>query len=126
MNIADSGPSCHDEAVARKLAALAHPVRLRLLRSLGTGHSCCVKDLVGPTGLAQSTVSQHLKVLVEAGLVSFRADRQSSRYTVNAAALRELAGIIGTTLDHCCSGGCSPSGDGELADHTRQGTPRRP
>jgi len=126
MNIADADISPSDEAVARKLAALAHPVRLRLLRSLGAGDSCCVKDLVGPTGLAQSTVSQHLKVLVEAELVSFRADRQSSRYTVNAAALRDLAGIIGTTLDHCCGGGCSPSGDGEFADHTRQGAPRRP
>jgi DNA-binding transcriptional ArsR family regulator len=61
----------------------------------------CVKVLVGRIGLAQSTVSQHLKVLVDAELVRFRADRQSSRYTVNSGALRELAAIIGTTLDRC-------------------------
>ena len=106
--------------MARKLAALAHPVRLRLLRNLGAADTCCVKDLVGPTGLAQSTVSQHLKVLVEAELVSFRTEKQSSRYTVNASALRELAGVIGQTLDHCCGGDCSRSGDGEIADYTRQ------
>ncbi|MEM5472172.1 metalloregulator ArsR/SmtB family transcription factor [Hoeflea sp. AS60] len=110
-----------DEAVARKLAALAHPVRLRLLRDLGAADSCCVKDLVGRIGLAQSTVSQHLKVLVEADLVNFRSERQSSRYTVNADALRQLAGVIGQTLDHCCGdASCSRAGNGEYADQNRQ------
>jgi ArsR family transcriptional regulator, arsenate/arsenite/antimonite-responsive transcriptional repressor len=121
MNVSGTDLSPKDEAVARKLAALAHPVRLRLLRDLGAADSCCVKDLVGRIGLAQSTVSQHLKVLVDADLVNFRTDRQSSRYTVNASALRELAGVIGQTLDHCCGGvSCTRIGDGEYADHNRQ------
>ena len=121
MNVSDPDIISKDEAVARKLAALAHPVRLRLLRNLGAAETCCcVKDLVGPTGLAQSTVSQHLKVLVEAELVSFRTEKQSSRYTVNAGALRELAGVIGQTLDHCCGGSCSRTSDGEIADSNRQ------
>lgn len=121
MNVSRPDLSPKDETVARKLAALAHPVRLRLLRDLGAADSCCVKDLVGRIGLAQSTVSQHLKVLVEADLVNFRTDRQSSRYTVNADALRELAGIIGQTLDHCCGGaGCSRGTDGEREHHNRQ------
>ncbi len=121
MNVSRPDLSPKDETIARKLAALAHPVRLRLLRNLGAANSCCVKDLVGPTGLAQSTVSQHLKVLVEADLVKFRTDRQSSRYTVNADALRELAGIIGQTLDHCCGGaGCSRMTGDEGEDHNRQ------
>lgn len=119
MKIVDPDTSPNDDAVARKLAALAHPVRLRLLRNLGAAEACCVKDLVGPTGLAQSTVSQHLKVLVEAELVSFRTEKQSSRYTVNAGALRELAGIIGQTLDHCCGGACLPDCEDEFSDHTR-------
>lgn len=119
MKIVDPVISPNDDAVARKLAALAHPVRLRLLRNLGAAEACCVKDLVGPTGLAQSTVSQHLKVLVEAELVSFRTEKQSSRYTVNAGALRELAGIIGQTLDHCCGGACLPACEDEFSDHTR-------
>ncbi|MGJ8569914.1 MAG: ArsR/SmtB family transcription factor [Hoeflea sp.] len=116
MKVTDPDIVSKDEAVARKLAALAHPVRLRLLRNLGAADTCCVKDLVGPTGLAQSTVSQHLKVLVEAELVSFRTEKQSSRYTVNTIALRELAEVIGQTLDHCCGGGCSRSGDSEFAN----------
>lgn len=111
-----------DTAVARKLAALAHPVRLRLLRDLGAAGSCCVKDMVGRIGLAQSTVSQHLKVLVDAELVSFRTDRQSSRYTVNSGALRDLAAIIGTTLDRCCAGAsCTGAGRDELTDYNRAG-----
>jgi DNA-binding transcriptional ArsR family regulator len=111
-----------DRAVARKLAALAHPVRLRLLRDLGAADSCCVKDMVGRIGLAQSTVSQHLKVLVDADLVNFRTDRQSSRYTVNSDVLRELSAIIGTTLDRCCAGArCSAAGGGDLTDHNRAG-----
>ncbi|WP_417416635.1 ArsR/SmtB family transcription factor [Hoeflea sp.] len=121
MNVSDPDISPKDETVARKLAALAHPVRLQLLRNLGASDSCCVKDLVGRIGLAQSTVSQHLKVLVDADLVNFRTDRQRSRYTVNAAALRELAGNIGQTIDHCCGGaGCSRVSDGEWTDHNRQ------
>lgn len=124
MNVSRPDLFPKDETVARKLAALAHPVRLRLLRDLGAADSCCVKDLVGRIGLAQSTVSQHLKVLVEADLVNFRADRQSSRYTVNAEALRELAGIIGQTLDHCCGGaGCSRATGGDPEDHNRQASP---
>lgn len=120
MNVIDPDQFLKDEAVARKLAALAHPVRLRLLRNLGAADSCCVKDLVGRIGLAQSTVSQHLKVLVEADLVTFRADRQSSRYTINADALSDLAGVIGQTLDHCCGGACSRAGGNAFADNIRQ------
>lgn len=118
----DFDPDNHpdDDAVARKLAALAHPVRLRLLRQLGSADSCCVKDLVRRAGLAQSTVSQHLKVLVEAELVSYRPERQSSRYTINAQALRALAFVIGQTLDHCCGGCCPSAGSDEHSDFKRQ------
>lgn len=94
----------HDEEVARKLAALAHPVRLRLLRQIGSMQSCCVKEMVSQVGMAQSTVSQHLKVLVEAGLISYRPDRPRSCYRINVGALGDLAGDISETIDHCCGG----------------------
>lgn len=108
-----------DNAVARKLAALAHPVRLRLLRDLGAADCCCVKDLVGRAGLAQSTISQHLKVLAEAELISFRAERQCSYYAINAEAVRELAAVIGQTLDHCCAGVCGGF-EGESVSYTHR------
>ena len=94
-----------DQLVARRLAALAHPVRLRLLRTLGERDACCVKDLVARAGLAQSTVSQHLKVLVEAGLAGYRPERQMSRYHLERDALTGLAQAIGETLHACCRAG---------------------
>jgi ArsR family transcriptional regulator len=57
--------------LARSFAALSDPVRLRLLSLLATAPSgeACVCELVAPLGKAQPTVSHHLKVLAEAGLV---------------------------------------------------------
>src|SRR5919206_3565823 len=59
------------ETLARRFAALADPVRLRLVSLLATadGGAVCACDLVGPVGKSQPTVSHHLKVLADAGLV---------------------------------------------------------
>jgi len=48
---------------------LGHPARLRILEVLGQQEDCFCGDLVGMLGMAQSTISHHLKVLKEAGLV---------------------------------------------------------
>jgi ArsR family transcriptional regulator len=58
-------------ALARGFAALSDPARLRLLSMLTTAEAgeLCACDLVGPLGRSQPTVSHHLKVLYEAGLV---------------------------------------------------------
>jgi ArsR family transcriptional regulator, arsenate/arsenite/antimonite-responsive transcriptional repressor len=58
--------------LAKGFAALADPVRLRLLSILGSaqGGEVCACDLVEPVGKSQPTVSHHLKVLSEAGLVT--------------------------------------------------------
>jgi ArsR family transcriptional regulator len=58
--------------LAGVLKALADPARLRLLSMIATsdGGEACVCDLVQPLGLSQPTVSHHLKVLLDAGLVS--------------------------------------------------------
>lgn len=58
-----------DEVAAGVARALAHPVRIRILRILGTREECYCGDLCQEFSLAQSTISQHLKVLREAGLV---------------------------------------------------------
>jgi len=66
-------PLGEDDAtdLARHFAALADPVRLRLLGLIASapGGEVCACDLVEPVGRAQPTVSHHLKVLAEAGLV---------------------------------------------------------
>ncbi|WP_306118694.1 MULTISPECIES: metalloregulator ArsR/SmtB family transcription factor [unclassified Roseitalea] len=89
-----SGPCPNDDrdaVLARQLAALAHPTRLSILRWLGCRGQCCCKDLVAAMPIAQSTVSQHLKVLCEAGLVTFERRHPRSRYRVNQTALDVLA-----------------------------------
>lgn len=79
-----------DEAAAERLKALAHPVRLAIVRALAERNRCCCADVCSGLPLAQSTVSQHLKVLKEAGLVSFRRDGVRSSYVINAAAFAAL------------------------------------
>lgn len=59
------------EALARDLAVLADPARLRLLSLLVTSESgeACVCELVEPLGRSQPTVSHHLRILAEAGMI---------------------------------------------------------
>lgn len=63
------------EVLARSFAALADPIRLRLLSIVASNPSdTCACDLVEPSGRSQPTVSHHMKILVDAGLVT-RAKR---------------------------------------------------
>ncbi len=66
-----SAPLSEAEAaeLARVLAALADPVRLRLLSLVAAQHEICSCNLEGPLGKSQPTVSHHTKVLAEAGLL---------------------------------------------------------
>jgi ArsR family transcriptional regulator len=89
-----------DAAVAERLAAvlkaLGEPTRLRLV-SLIAGHEgaeACVCDLTAPVGLSQPTVSHHLKVLVEAGLLERAQRGKWAYYRLVPAALDALAGVF--------------------------------
>jgi DNA-binding transcriptional ArsR family regulator len=91
-----------DAGLSAGLAALAHPVRLAILRHLARHDACCCREVVERIDLAQSTVSQHLKVLVSAGLVHYEPQARRSRYTVDRPALDRLARRMGALLDDCC------------------------
>jgi ArsR family transcriptional regulator, arsenate/arsenite/antimonite-responsive transcriptional repressor len=59
------------EVLAQSFAALADPIRLRLLSFIAsTNGEVCACDLVEPSGRSQPTVSHHMKILVDAGLVA--------------------------------------------------------
>jgi ArsR family transcriptional regulator, arsenate/arsenite/antimonite-responsive transcriptional repressor len=112
MKSFSDAPSILDsDALPAQLAALAHPARLAILRHLSQRGSCCCGEVVGRLDLAQSTVSQHLKILVEAGLVRFANDRRRSVYAVDRGALTELSGSIRTLIDECCGPSCCTSAD---------------
>ncbi len=89
-------------ALIARLGALAHPARLRILEILARRGTCICGEIVEVVPLAQSTVSQHLKVLKEAGLVRGTIDGRKSCYCLDSAALeatrraldRLLAGLV--------------------------------
>ncbi len=83
--------------LARGFAALSDPVRLHLLSLIAAcgPDGACVCDLVGPVGRSQPTVSHHLKVLREAGLVS--ADKRGTWawYRIERSTLERLQRSLG-------------------------------
>ena len=95
--------SASAKALAVKLAALSHPTRIEILKHLSGNRACCCKDVVQQLDLAQSTVSQHLKVLVDAGLVSLSAKAQRSVYEIDAQALMQLSEAFAGLAARCCA-----------------------
>ncbi len=84
--------------LARRFAALSDPVRLQLLSLLATsdGGAVCVCDLVEPVGKSQPTVSHHLRVLREAGLVTSDKRGTNVWYAAVPDALEGLRRALGT------------------------------
>lgn len=82
--------------LAQTLKAIADPARLRLLSMIAAhkGGEACVCDLTEPLGLTQPTVSHHLKVLVDAGLVSRDKRGVWAYFTLVPGALDSLAEVL--------------------------------
>lgn len=78
--------------------ALGHPSRVRIIRLLRLGDASSVGHLVEQLGLAQSTVSEHLRVLREAGLVALALVPESAtkRYRTDIHRLRRLKALVGS------------------------------
>jgi ArsR family transcriptional regulator len=86
------------ETLAGALKAIADPARLRLI-SLVAAHEdqeACVCDLVDPVGLAQPTVSHHLKVLVDAGILTRQQRGRWAYYRVVPGTLDDIAQLLST------------------------------
>ena len=79
-----------DEEFASWAKALGHPTRVRIVRYLLQQESCTCAPIVDVIGGAQSTVSQHLKILKDAGLIQGTIDGKNTCYCVNAASFRQL------------------------------------
>ncbi len=83
-----------DVACAEELAqlswALAHPARVRIVRLLLNRSACMCGEIVAEMPLAQSTVSQHLKILKQSGLVQGEIDGPRVCYCINPDALAKL------------------------------------
>ncbi len=84
-----------DEELATLAKAVGHPVRVQILRILVRKNACICGDIVGELPLAQSTVSQHLKMLKQAGLIRGDVDGPRVCYCIEPRALRRLKALVG-------------------------------
>ncbi|WAB80399.1 metalloregulator ArsR/SmtB family transcription factor [Microcella daejeonensis] len=88
------------QALARTLKAVADPARLRLLSivAASTDGAVCVCDLTDPVGLSQPTVSHHLRVLVEAGLLAREKRGSWAYFSVVPGAVNALGALLGAAV----------------------------
>jgi len=100
-----------DVQLARRLKALAHPARLAIVRILAEREECICGEIVADLPLAQSTVSQHLNALKEAGLVQGTVEGPRTCYCLDPDALSDLEAdfdelfdaVVGSVIaSDCC------------------------
>lgn len=109
---------CHADGSAAAslvagLEALAHPARLRILEILAARGTCICGEIVEVVPLAQSTVSQHLKVLKEAGLVRGTIDGRKSCYCLDPVAIGALRARLDALFGRLMRGAGPGRGDRE-------------
>lgn len=87
------GPAA-DEELAMLAKAIGHPARVRILRMLSQKEARVCSDIVGELPLAQSTVSEHLRILKEAGLIRSREEGARVGYCINNETMRRLKALV--------------------------------
>lgn len=75
--------------------ALGHPARIRIVQLLVDQQSCIGGDIVAEIGLAQSTVSEHLRILKASGVITGEIEHPRICYSLNASILGDLAVWLG-------------------------------
>jgi ArsR family transcriptional regulator len=87
------GPDA-DEELAKLSKAIGHPTRVRILRMLSRKEARVCSQIVDELPLAQSTVSEHLRILKDAGLIRSSQDGPRIGYCINYDALRKLKALV--------------------------------
>lgn len=82
------------EDFARLAWAIAHPARVQIVRLLIGREACMCGEIVDQLPLAQSTVSQHLKILKESGLIQGEVDGPKVCYCINEKRLAQLKKFV--------------------------------
>ena len=83
-----------EERLASLAKAIGHPTRVRILRLLAERSSCVTGDLVAELPLAQSTVSEHLRILREAGLIQGEIEGPRTSYCLDPAGMELLKSTV--------------------------------
>ena len=94
--------------LARMMKALAHPARIAIIQQLVKTNACICGDLVDELGLAQATISQHLKELKNAGLIKGAIEGTSVCYCIDEKAWKRYRKDVDAFFmtfapkDNCC------------------------
>lgn len=99
-----------DERFAGLAKALGHPARIRILRLLAQQTECRGAEVFAEIPLAQSTISEHLRILKDAGLVSATPVGTAMTYCLDATALDGFGEALGA-LRESAVGACGDSRD---------------
>jgi ArsR family transcriptional regulator len=105
-----------EEGIAAVAKALGHPARIHIVRLLLEKQSCIGCDIVDEVGLAQSTVSEHLRILKAAGIITGEIERPRVCYSLNPDNLLPLAALLNAVFEKDSRGDlddlvcCPPSG----------------
>jgi len=95
-----------------RIAAIAkvigHPARVAILQHIVEKQSCICGDLVEVIGLAQPTISQHLKELKRIGILQGSIEGTSVCYCIDLTVLSEIKSIFSNFFE-ACSCGCDPN-----------------
>lgn len=94
-----------------QLAAIAkvfaHPARIAIIKYISEQKDCICNDIVDEIGLAQATISQHLKVINDAGLLSGNYKGKSICYCLDSSKLEEFQSLLNrylnTAKSNCCT-----------------------
>lgn len=101
--------SSQQNKMAELAKSLAHPARIAILDYLLRTNACVCGDLVGEIGLAQATVSQHLKELKKAGLIQGTIEGTSTCYCINHQRWEEISDLFSAFFSQknaCGTGSC--------------------
>lgn len=92
--------------IAVMAKVLAHPARVAILKYISNQDSCICNDIVDEIGLAQATISQHLKVINDAGLLDGNFQGKSVCYCINIERFQKFQTIFNSffnkTKSNCC------------------------
>lgn len=92
------------DEIAAVAKALGHPARVHIVRLLLEKQSCIGCDIVDDVGLAQSTVSEHLRILKAAGIITGESDRPRVCYSLNPDSLLPLATLLNELFERDARG----------------------
>lgn len=90
---------CGGDETAAIAKALAHPARIHIVRLLLDKQSCIACDIVEEVGLAQSTVSEHLRILKAAGVITGETAHPRVCYSLEPDSLIPLASLLNTVFE---------------------------